>query len=116
MDSLAIVQRLTGGEFLDRFAAALIEISERVVVTGNKGSVTVVVKIEQFEEKEPTVVLEATIKTAPPAASPRATMFFAVDGELSREDPRKPELPGFRTVDMAPSDPIVLSDMEVSRG
>lgn len=117
MDSLAVIQRLAGGEFLDRLAFALTEVSERVVVTGNKGKVSISLVIAQQMRGEPVVIIEETISTAPPASSPRGAMFYAIgDGHLERDDPRKPPLPGFRTVDGPDLEPRVIEEREVSDG
>lgn len=111
MDSLAVIQRLASGEFLDRLAFALTEVGERVVVTGNKGGVTVTFAMTKHMKGEPVVMIEETIKTAPPPDSPRGAMFYAIgNGTLEKDDPRQPALPEFRTVDVSDLSPRLIAD------
>jgi hypothetical protein len=96
MDSLTTLTRLGGGKFLDAISEHLAAVAADVVRTGKKGSVVATITVEQFEA-EPEVIVTATVQPKPPSEKPQAAIFFALDGELHREDPRQPRL-DFRVV------------------
>ena len=115
MDALGVIQRLAGGRFLEEVAAALVEISEEVVQTGNKGAITIAIEITQPTTGQPMVVMSETISRRPPKADPRGAAFFILDGELHREDPRQVRME-FRTVPNEERDPArVEAESEMRR-
>jgi hypothetical protein len=101
MDSLTILQRLGGGHFIDELAYHLTRVSEEVVTSGNKGTVTVAFSIAQAQRNEPTVIIDEKFSERPPSPETKGAMFYAVgDGMLHKEDPRQTRME-FRVVEDA---------------
>lgn len=98
MDSLAVLQRLANGRLIDELVAALATTAEEVVKTGKPGTVSLTLKVSTRGPSDPFVMVEETIARSAPKKDARGAFFFAVDGELHREDPRQAEL-DFRTID-----------------
>ncbi len=77
--------------------------NKQVVATHRKGSVTITLSVEQFQN-EPIVLVKALVKERIPESAPLGAMFYAVgDGDLSKSDPRQTEME-FRVVPERPSD------------
>ncbi len=103
MDSFAIIDQLEQHQLLPRMAAALVRVADEVVATHRKGSVTITLSVEQFQN-EPIVLVKALVKERIPESAPLGAMFYAVgDGDLSKSDPRQTEME-FRVVPERPSD------------
>jgi hypothetical protein len=98
MDSLAILQRLGSGQFIDNLAEALIATSDEVVKTGKPGTITVTFKVSTRGQGNPFVTIDEAVKRASPKEDPKGALFFALEGGLYREDPRQIPLE-FREVD-----------------
>ena len=89
MDALKVLERLGGGHFMDDLHAAILDVADDVVATGNTGVVTVTLKIAQATKGEPTITVSEEITRKPPKDEAKGAFFFAVDGALHREDPRQ---------------------------
>lgn len=98
MDSLAVIQRLAQGHFLDELAEALAEVSAQVSTSGKPGAVTVALRLTVKNPGDPMVMVDETITKSLPKKAPLGSFYYAVDGSLWRENPRQPQLP-FRTID-----------------
>jgi hypothetical protein len=98
MDALAILQRLAGGYLIEELAAALTVTAEEVVATGKPGTVTLSLKVSTRNQGDPLIVVEEQIARAAPKKDAKAAFFYALDGDLHRDDPRQARL-DFRTVD-----------------
>ena len=97
MDALAVVQRLGSGRLLTELHNALIATADEVVRTG---TVTLTLKVSNKQQGDPLVYVDEQISRTAPKKDPRGAVFYAVEGELHREDPRQLTLE-FRTVDTA---------------
>jgi len=93
MDSLAAIQKLAGGHFIEELYAALSAVSTEVASRerGAKGSVAVTFTVSK-ESEEPMVNVQESIVRRMPKGSSRGAWYFALDGELLREDPRQTRL------------------------
>ena len=98
MDALSVLMRIGSGKTLERLAAALAEVSEEVIRTGQPGAVSLKLKVIPQEKDEPMVLIADEIQRTPPKQPGAGAFFFSVDGELYREDPRQERMT-FRAVD-----------------
>ena len=98
MDALSVLQRLGSGRFLDEVLEALIATAEEVVATGKPGKVTVTFGLSTQEQGDPMVIIDETVGRTSPKKDPKGALFFAMGGELHKDDPRQAPLI-FRTVD-----------------
>lgn len=90
MDAKELVESLGGGHFPDDLSFALVEVSERAVITGTKGKVTVVIDVEQMNKGEPMVITAYKITTSLPTPQPKGSAFWAVgSGTLEKQDRRQ---------------------------
>lgn len=89
LDSLGTLQRLGGGHMIEELCEALVATAEEVVATKKTGSVSLTLKITKSIGEELAVIITETIKRSSPARGERGAMFFALDGQLHREDPRQ---------------------------
>ncbi|OHD25857.1 MAG: hypothetical protein A2Y38_18185 [Spirochaetes bacterium GWB1_59_5] len=97
MDALSVLQRLSQGRLLEELHEALVKTAEEVVATGKPGVVTLRLTVGGSQGNPMVAIAEALSRTAPKKES-RGAFFFALNGELFREDPRQTRL-DFRTVD-----------------
>lgn len=80
------------GALDDELTAALMEVAESVTLQEKPGTVTLKLKLS---EKAGGVIVEADVSSSAPRSKP--SQFFYVDamrGELTRRDPKQPQLPG----------------------
>lgn len=113
MDSLATLQRLGGGKFLDQIAQHLAEVAQEVVRTGNKGAVSAVITVERVKG-EPLVIVNAVVQPKPPAELPQGAAFYALDDALWNDDPRQVRME-FRVIDEATGEIRETADAEPQR-
>jgi len=92
MDSLALILRLGSGQLLDDIAEALVATSAEVVETGKPGTVTVKFKVTTKHQGDPLITIDETVARVSPKEDPRGAIFWAIEGELHREDPRQGKL------------------------
>jgi hypothetical protein len=92
LDHLGIVQRLGQQRFIQDLAEALAAVSDEVVLTGNKGAVTVTFAITTTEKGDPMVTINETIACKPPSKASRGSWLFSNGQELSPRDSRQAEL------------------------
>lgn len=73
---------------------ALAEVVARVVELQKKGSVTLTINVEPAKGDENSVIVTDSLKAkVPQAPAPPSRFFSDPHGNLSRRDPRQPELP-----------------------
>ena len=99
MDALTTLNSLGGGKFLEQLADLMAGVASDVVRTGKKGSVAATITIEPLKDGAE-VIVTAAVQPKPPAERPQGAVFFALDGELHRNDPRQTAME-FRIVDEA---------------
>lgn len=118
MDAMNTLLRLEQGHFIEDLAAELEGMSDAVYAAGkgSKGKVTVTFDVERPKDAfDLAVVIRATFARAQPKTSPRGMMFFVFDGGLHMDDPRKPELPSFRTVERPESEERAVEERTAER-
>lgn len=98
MDGLAVLQRLGRGTVIPELVDALARTAEEVVATGKPGQVTLTLKVSTKSIGDPFVAVEETIARSSPKRDARGAYFFAVEGELHRDDPRQARI-DFRSID-----------------
>ena len=73
---------------------ALSEVAAAVLEHGKAGSIAVKLTIEPVEDDDRAVTVKDQWTHKVPKATPKPSRFFATtEGQLSRRDPRQPELP-----------------------
>ena len=92
---------LQGGLFVKQASAELNELVDRVRETGKKGSISVTIEITPSgkENRIMTVKPKLTVKKPPAPETDNASVFFAVRGDLVRDDPEQRQLPHVRSAD-----------------
>lgn len=98
MDALSVLQRLGTGQLLEELHAAITNTATEVVATGNPGKVTLTLTLTTQDQGDPTIIIAPSIGRTMPKRDVRAAIFFSIDGDLHRDDPRQARL-DFRTVD-----------------
>lgn len=90
------VGTLRRGTLLDDAAEALQEVTQAVQETGKPGTVTIQFQVRPASKHDATMlVIRDKVSAKTPEPDRAETVFFATDdGQLSRRDPRQPELPG----------------------
>lgn len=100
----AFLQEQRGGLLHTELSDELAKISQAVIDTGKAGSVTLTVKIGK-SKIDGAVEVEDVVKVRMPEPDRDAGLFFPdAHGNLSRRDPRQPELPGIRDVSATTKD------------
>ncbi len=98
MNALAVLQRLGTGQLLEDLHAALVATAEEVVATGKPGKVTLTLTLTNKNQGDPLLIIDETVSRTIPKKDAKGAIFWAIDGELHRDDPRQ-EVMDFRTVD-----------------
>lgn len=88
------------GGFLIDAEESLLNLIEAVQRTGKKGALklTLTVVSDKNALDEAAVFISGAIAASTPEPDRRHTLFYHVDGRLSRRDPRQPELPAFAAI------------------
>ncbi|MCK9495220.1 MAG: hypothetical protein M0R75_06955 [Dehalococcoidia bacterium] len=87
-------------DLLERIGEGLLGLAERVK-HGGKGKVTVTVAVVNTKKAgfSETVFVEGSVKVTEPAEPPtEQSLWYAVNGQMTRRDPRQPDLPMFKQV------------------
>lgn len=106
------VKEVTGQQFIDLLRqqekgdlmadaeARLLEVVEAVQRTGKPGVLTVKLKIQQPQQPldGAAVFILAAVTATVPVPDRKTSLFYAVDGQISRRDPRQAELPSINAV------------------
>lgn len=81
-------------ELLDSCGASLLGVIETLKATGGKGKVTLALTITQPKKKGvgEQVWIEGAVSSTAPKPAHESHMFYAVEGRLSKRDPRQPDL------------------------
>lgn len=98
IDVLAVLQRLGSGRLLEQLEASLQAATADAVASGKPAKVTLSLTVKVRQAGDQLVTIDEAITRTLPVRPPRGAIFYALDGELYRDDPRQPRLPGFRTV------------------
>jgi hypothetical protein len=104
VNALAILQRLdSSGRFFQDLEEALKETAEEVVQTGKPGTVTISLKVSNQGQGEPWITIDQQVHRSVPKKAPKGAFFFALEGELYKDDPRQTQM-DFRTVESGGSE------------
>lgn len=87
-------------ELLADVEAALLGVVEALKHSGGKGTVTLKFTISQPKKSGERAAfwIRGAVTSTSPAPEHEDHLFYAVDGRLSRRDPRQPALPAFKAV------------------
>jgi hypothetical protein len=91
------------GSLDDKLTAAINEVVAAVLLNEKPGAVTLKLG---FAEKGGGVIISTTVTTTPSKGKSEAFYFADEEGNLSRRDPRQPELPNVGTIDIRHSDQV----------
>lgn len=87
-------------DLLEQLGEGLLDVSA-LVKHGGGGKVVMTIEVKNTKKGgfSETVFIEGSVDVKPPK-SPKTeqNLFYAVDGKLTRRDPRQPDLPMFKTV------------------
>lgn len=96
-DFAAALLEIGGGRLHTRLSEQLAVITRAVSETGKKGVLTLKIEVKPLPKADAKtlIVTGASTSKAPEAddASPTSVFFADDDGNLSRSDPRQPQLP-----------------------
>lgn len=97
MDTL---KEIRGGAIVGELGAELQQLVSEVRATGKAGRIVLTLDVKPVKKGgEHTMLIEDDIKVKPPKYEREGTILYATDAnELSRKDPRQPELTGLRDV------------------
>lgn len=91
------LQEIGGGRLAARVSDQLADLTAAVVATGKKGSIVLKVEVAPVKKANANTLMvsgssKATIPESDDAA-PTSVFFATDDGNLSRDDPKQPQLP-----------------------
>ena len=91
MDSLSLVRR---GELIDDLNNAIAEVVQAVIITGEKGRISLTLSIGTEETKAGTIVTvnDKIATKLPELSSPETRLWADEHGELFEDDPRQGKL------------------------
>ena len=90
-----VLGEIRGGVFARAASDELSALVERIQETGQKGAITLTLTIEPHGQsnREMHVTPKLTVKKPPAADTQEAGIFYAVRGDLVRDDPDQERLP-----------------------
>lgn len=92
--ALDTLRDLRDGRFLDDLSTELNELVRAVRETDKAGEITIKLIVKPVNNDATSVTVTDTLKVKEPKLQ-RATLFFTTpESNLSRRDPRQPEIPG----------------------
>ena len=91
----AVIQDIGRGALVERLTTAYGDLAIAVVDTGKPGTLTVTLKVEPLKESsDPTIVTVTADCTLKLPTEKQVSIFYAdAAGNLTRDDPRRPEMP-----------------------
>lgn len=90
-----VLSRADHGQFLADLNEALRTVNAKVLETGCKGEINIKVKIDKTAGMNTGLEVACAFTSKVPQPPRPADLYFTdEEGELSRKDPRQPELPG----------------------
>lgn len=96
-DFVVVLLEIGGGRLHKRLSEQLAEVTQAVAETGKKGVLTLKIEVKPLPkaDSKTLVVTGSSASKAPESddASPTSVFFADDDGNLSRSDPRQPQLP-----------------------
>lgn len=105
MPFYTLLREHRGGGLAIDAADAIAEVVQAVHQHGKKGSVTITFSVEPAKDGVQ-IVLYDEVKSKVPQESALPSLFFVrASGQLSRRDPRQPEIPGMHAVPSTPDTP-----------
>lgn len=100
-EMLTILDR---GAAHDEASRSLHDLIAAVVDLGRKGSLTIAIEVSPLKGMKDQVVLTAQVTTKMPKADATSQMFFVdQSGNLTRSDPRQPQIEGLTIVETRPN-------------
>lgn len=92
-----VLAELRGGVFVNAASRELSEVVEAIQESGKPGSLTITLKITPHGKNNREMHVTPALATKKPAApdTTEAGIFYAVRGDLVRDDPDQAKLPGF---------------------
>ncbi len=90
---------LRGGAVLDELSEKLNEVVAAVTSTGKEGTVTLKLKLKPLSEGAMIQIEDDVVASVPRPSRGGTVMFPTPENNLSRRDPRQPDLPGMVVVD-----------------
>ena len=99
------LREIRGGVILGELGEKLQQLVADVRATGKGGKLTLVLDVKPLKKGgDHTLLIEDDIRIAAPQPDREGTILYASDtNELSRKDPRQPELKGLRGVTPMPA-------------
>lgn len=91
-----VINELRGGVFANHASDELSALVQRIQETGKKGKITIELTIEPHGKgnREMHVIPKLAVKAPPASDTTEAGIFYAVRGDLVRDDPDQRKLPG----------------------
>lgn len=90
-----VLAELRGGVFANHASDELSKLVERIQESGKKGSITITLEVSPHgkNNREMHVLPKLGIKAPPAPDTTEAGIFFAVRGDLVRDDPDQKQIP-----------------------
>lgn len=101
-----VLRELRAGQTIVELSEKLTEIVKAVRDTGKAGALTLTLKVKPASKGDEisALMLEEIVKAVTPEKDKSSTIFYANhENVLTRFDPRQPQLPGLKVVDMPQS-------------
>jgi hypothetical protein len=90
----AVLTELAKGQIHERASELLHELVQAVIEHEKKGSITVKIEVAPIAKHDTSVlVVTGDVESRPPKTPPANAFFVDDTGNLSRRDPKQPELP-----------------------
>lgn len=86
-----VLRQISGGELYEDLTGKMTEVVDAVMETGKPGEITLTLKIAKNGESA--VLIKDSVKVKVPERARDNAVFYVVDGDLQREDPRQGKLP-----------------------
>ena len=94
------LQRMNKGGALSELDEALSTLTQQCRITGTPGKLTLVIKMKPVDAGGDMMEISDSITVSRPELPRKTALFYATDdGQLSRNDPRQPEIPGLAAVE-----------------
>jgi len=79
---------------------ALAKLTQQCRITGKSGKLTLVLKMKPVDNGSDIMEITDSISVSKPEMPRKSALFYATDeGQLTRNDPRQPEIPGLAAID-----------------
>lgn len=96
----AVLQELARGQVHDELSRKLHDLVDAVTEHGVKGTLTLSMTVAPIAKGDVSVLtVSGTVASKPPTASQTSAFFVDRQGNLSRRDPKQPEISGLALAD-----------------